>query len=181
MVSMLRKSVVLLMLFAPMLALGQKSSDTDKQKITDIEQKFASISNFNSPEMTDAMQKYLYDGTTVAVNQFGRSFRMPKSQVVDMTKKPDPSDPDAKAQGKISDLQVDVLGDTALASYKLVNTETGHKEAALNADFTLTCLDSFAKRKGQWYIIGTACVPAEPLSQSQWDAVMRMRAAEKPQ
>ncbi len=106
---MQRKLAVLLMVFAPLLALAQKSTDADKQKITDIEQKFVAISNFNSPEMTDALQKYLYDGTTVAVNQFGRAFRMAKSQVVDLTKKPDPTDPDAKAVGKLSDLQVDVF------------------------------------------------------------------------
>src|SRR4051794_10287948 len=110
---MRQKFVVLLMLFAPLFALGQKSSDADKQKIADIEQKFAAISNFNSPEMADALQKYLYDGTTVAVNPFGRSFRMSKSQVMDMTKKPDPSDPDAKAVGKIADMQVDIFGDAA--------------------------------------------------------------------
>jgi hypothetical protein len=104
---------------------------------------------------------------------------MPKAPVVDMTKKPDPTDPDVKAISKLSDLQVDIFGAAALASYKMTNTETGHKEAALNGDYTLTCLDSFLKRKGQWYIIGNACVPAAPLSQAQWDAVTRMRAAEK--
>ena len=178
---MLRKSAVLLMLFAPLLALGQKSSDADTQKITEIEQKFASIDNFNSPEMTDALQKYLYNGTTVAVNPFGRAFHMTKSEVIDMTKKPDPTDPDAKGTTQISDLKVDVLGDAALATYKNVTTDSGHKEMALNATYTNTCVDSFVKRKGQWYIISTACVPAEPLSQSQWDAVMKIRSEEKPQ
>ena len=178
---MWRKTTVVLLVLLPLFAFGQKSTDADKQKISDIEQKFVSIENFNSPAMADALQKYLYDGTTVAVNQFGRSFRMTKSQVIDMTKKPDPTDPDAKGVGKISDLQVDILGDAALASYKLMNTETGHKESALNGDFTMTCLDSFAKRKGQWYIIGSAGVPAAPLAQAQWDAVMKMRAAEKSQ
>ncbi len=178
---MLRKSVVLLMVFAPLLALGQKSTDADKQKITEIEQKFASIENFNSPEMAGTLQKYLYNGTTVAVNPFGRAFRMTKQQVIDMTKKPDPTDPDAKGTTQISDLQVEVLGNAALATYKNTTTDSGHKEAALNATYTTTCVDSFVKRKGQWYITSTACVPAEPISQAQWDAVMKMRSEEKQQ
>lgn len=178
---MLWKLCAVLLVLTPLVASAQKSNSADQQKITDIEQKFVAITSFSSPEMADALQKYLYDGATSSIGQFGRLFRMPKAQVVDMTKKPDPTDPDAKAVGKLDALQVDVFGDTALASYKLMNTESGHKEAALNGDYTLTCLDSFVKRKGQWYIVGNACVPAAPLSQAQWDAVMRMRAAEKQQ
>jgi hypothetical protein len=177
---MLRKVCAVLIVLAPLVVFAQSNS-ADQQKITEIEQKFVAINNFNSPEMTDALQKYLYDGTTSTIGQFGRLYRMPKAPVVEMTKKPDPTDPDARGSGKLSDLQVDVFGNTALASYKQVNTETGHKEAALNGDYTLTCLDTFVKRKGQWYIVGNACVPAAPLSQAQWDAVMKMRADEKPQ
>jgi hypothetical protein len=176
---MLKRICGVLVVLAPLVALAQQSTSADQQKITEIEQKFVAITNFNSPEMTDALQKYLYDGTSSSVGQFGRLYRSPKAAVVDMTKKPDPTDPDARASGKLSDLQVDVFGDAAVASYKQVNTETGHKEAALNGDYALTCLDSFVKRKGQWYIIGNACVLAAPLSQAQWDAVMKMRAAEK--
>jgi uncharacterized membrane protein YvbJ len=177
---MFKRVCAVLVVLAPMVALAQSNS-ADQQKITDIEQKFAAINNFNSPEMTDALQKYLYNGTTSSVGQFGRLYRMDKAKVVEMTKKPDPSDPDVRATTKLTDLQVDVLGDAAVATYKEVNTETGHKEAALNGDYALTCVDSFVKRKGQWYFISNACVPSTALSQAQWDAVMKMRAAEPPQ
>jgi hypothetical protein len=178
---MVRKIAAVLVVLTPLLTFAQKNNDADKQKITEIEQTFVSIPNFSSPEMTNALQKYLYDGTTTSIGQFGRLFHMSKSQVVEMSKKPDPTDPDAKGVGKLSDVQVDVFGDAATASYKQTNTESGHKEAALNGEYSLSCLDSFVKRKGQWYIVGNACVPAAPLSQAQWDAVMKMRSEEKPQ
>ena len=130
--------------------------------------------------MADVLQKYLYGRKPPsAIGTFGRLYRSPKSAVIDMARKPDPTDPDARGAGKIADLNVDVMGDAAVATYKLTNTETGHKEAALNGDYSLTCADSFAKRKGQWYVFASACTPSQPLSQSQWDAVMRMRATEK--
>lgn len=176
---MSRKLCILMLAFTPLLGFAQKSTDADQAKITAIEQKFAAVTNFNSPEMTDLLQKYLYDGTTSAIGTFGRLYRSPKAAVIDMTKKPDPTDPDARTASKMSDLNVDVLGGAAVATYKLVNTETGHKEGALNGDYTLTCADSFAKRKGQWYVFASACTPSQPLAQAQWDAVMRMRAAEK--
>jgi hypothetical protein len=148
---------------------AQNTNDVDKQKLIDIEQKFAAVPSFNSPEMTDAFQKYLYDGTTSVVVFFGHLYHGPKSEAVAATK-PDPNDPDVKSTNKLSDLQVDIYGDTALVSYKEASSDRGHKNPALNADYTLTCLDTFVKRKGQWYLIGTANVPTAPMSQAQWDA-----------
>ncbi len=178
---MSRKILLTLVLLLGVSALAQKSDDADKQKLINIEQKLAAVTSFNSPEMSEAFQKYLYDGTTSAIGQFGRLFHMPKSEVVAATKKPDPNDPDVKSTTKLSDLQVDTYGDTALVSYKAVSTESGHKEPALNAEYTLTCLDTFVKRKGEWYAIGTSCVPAAPIAQAQWDAVEKMREQEKQQ
>ena len=55
-----------------------------------------------------------------------------------------------------------------------VARESGHKNPALNAEYTVTCLDTFVKRKGQWYLVGASSVPAAPMSQAQWDAVTKM-------
>jgi hypothetical protein len=52
-------------------AVAQKTDEADKQKLIAIEQKFAAITSFNSPEMTDAFQKYLYDGTSSLLVLFG--------------------------------------------------------------------------------------------------------------
>src|SRR5690242_5202758 len=104
---MFKKVCAVLVMLTPLVALAQSNS-ADQQKITDIEQKFAAVTSFNSPEMTDVLQKYLYDGTTSSIGQFGRLYRMPKAPVVEITKKPDPTDPDAKAMTKLSDLHVDV-------------------------------------------------------------------------
>jgi hypothetical protein len=177
---MSRKILATLVLALCVIAVAQKTDDVDKQKLIDIEQKFAAVPSFNSPEMTAAFQNYLYDGTTSVVVFFGHRFRGPKTDAVAATK-PDPNDPDVKSSTKLSDLQVDIYGDTALVSYKSVSTDRGHKNPALNADYTLTCLDTFVKRKGQWYLIGTANVPAAPMSQAQWDVFTKMEEQMKQQ
>ena len=64
---MLWKLCAVLVVLTPLVATAQKSNSADQQKITEIEQKFAAITTMNSPEMTDALQKYLYDGTTSSV------------------------------------------------------------------------------------------------------------------
>jgi hypothetical protein len=169
-VPMSRKILATLVLALCVTAVAQKTDDVDKQKLIDIEQKFAATTSFNSPETTDLLQKYLYDGTTSVVVTFGYLYHNPKAVVIDFAKKPDPSDPDVKSITKLSDFQVDTYGDTALVSYKETATDSGHKLPALNGDYYLTCLDTYVKRTGQWYIIGSACVPSAPISQAQWDA-----------
>ena len=58
----------------------------------------------------------------------------------------------------------------ALVSYKMTSTDTGHKDPALNATDHYGCLDTFVKRKGQWYAVGNACSLSEPLPQAEWNA-----------
>jgi hypothetical protein len=171
---MSRKILGTLVLLACVLAAAQKSDDADKQKLIDIENKFASIPTFASPEMTDAFQKYLYDGNSSVVLQFGHLYHGPKSGAIDATKKPDPNDPDVKMSNKLSDMQVDTYEDTALVSYKAVETDSGHKLAVLNGEYSMTCLDTYLKRKGEWYLIGSSCVPNAPISQARWDAFTKM-------
>ena len=162
--------ILLTLLALCVVTVAQNTADADKQKLIDLEQQSAAMSTFNSPEMTDFLQKHLYDGTTSVVVTFGHLYHSPKADVVDFTKKPDPDDPDVKSINKLSDFQVDIYGDTALVSYKQTSTDSGHKLAVLNGDYHLTCLDTYVKRTGQWYLIGSACVPSAPISQSQWDA-----------
>jgi hypothetical protein len=54
---MSHKIVLALAVLVCALAVAQKSDDADKQKLSDIEHKFAVIPSFASPEMTDAFQK----------------------------------------------------------------------------------------------------------------------------
>jgi hypothetical protein len=178
---MSRKILTTLVLLACVVTVAQKTDDADKQKLIDIEQKFAATTSFNSPEMTDAFQKYLYDGTSSLLVLFGHLYRGPKADAVAATKKPDPNDPDQKMTNKLSDLQVDTYGDTALVSYKVAETDSGHKNPALNGDYRLTCLDTYLKRKGEWYMIGSSCVPNAPMSQAQWDAFTKMEEQMKQQ
>src|SRR5437588_6561889 len=147
----MRKILATVVLVLCATAFAQNINDTDKQKLSDIEQKLAAITSFNSPEMTDAFQKYLYDGTTSVLVLSGHLYHGPKSDAVAATKKPDPNDPDVKSSTKLSDLQVDTYGDTALVSYKTVTTDSGHKNPALDTSYTLTSLDTCVNRKGQWY------------------------------
>jgi hypothetical protein len=68
---------------------------------------------------------------------------------------------------------VDLYGTTALVSYKQTNTDTGHKDAALNITQHFGCLDTFVKRTGEWYWIGGGCASDAPLPQSVWDGVKK--------
>ena len=136
----MRKITATLVLALSVIAVAQKAVDIDKQKLIEIEQKFAAITSFNSPEMTDAFQKYLYEGTSSLLVLFGHLYRGPKADAVAAKKTPDPNDPDQRMTNKLSDLQVDTYGDTALVSYKLFETDSGHKNPALNGDYRLTCL-----------------------------------------
>ena len=157
----------------------QTGTDADRQKLIEIEQAFAVPTSAASPEMSDVLQKYLYDGPVSSVNGFGRLFHAPKSTVLTETKKPNPIDPNAKSQNTVSDFQTDFYGDTALVSYKATSKDSGHKEAALNTETQSTCLDTFVKRNGQWFVIGNSCVPAAPISKEAWDAVIEKCVSRK--
>jgi hypothetical protein len=61
-------------------------------------------------------------------------------------------------------------------AYKMTDTDKGHKDVALNATDHSGCLDTFVKRSGQWYLVGTACSPSEPLPQAQWNATQKAMA-----
>ena len=82
-------------------------------------------------------------------------------------------DPDAKSVYMVSDFQVDVYGDTALAGYKQITTDSGHKNQALNGEYSVNCLDTFIKRSARWYALASACTPTVPIPQAQWDATKK--------
>ena len=153
----------------PVLTLAQ---DQDKQKLMEIEKAFASLTS-PGPQMAATNRQYLYDGTLNQVTPLGQVGNLPKSRVVELASKPNPSDPDVKTSASISDLHVDLYGDTALVSYKMTGTDTGHKDPALNATDHFGCLDTFVKRGGRWYAIGNACSPSEPLAQAEWTAAKK--------
>ncbi|MBV9343348.1 MAG: hypothetical protein JO159_20990 [Acidobacteria bacterium] len=165
------RSLCTALLLIPMFAAAQEA---DKEKLTAIEKEFAANPN-PGPDAAAVAQKYLYDGSLNQVTGMGRVGTLPKSRVVELNSKPDPSDPNVKTSSNISDLHVDLYGQTALVSYKVTATDTGHKDAALNTTDHYGCLDTFIKRNGNWYVIGNACSPAEPLPQSEWEAVKKAR------
>ena len=167
---------VVLLLF-PLVTIAQ---ETDKQKLIDMEKDFAAHPN-GGPETAALYKKYLYDGSLNQVTGMGRTGSLTKAQIIEPSAKPNPADPDAKSTIEISDLHVDIYGDTALVRYKLTGTDTGHKDAALNTTDHYGCMDTFIKRKGNWYAIGNACAPSDPLPQSEWDAAKKARADEPKQ
>ena len=144
----------------------------DKQKLMEIEKAFASQTS-PGPQAATIYKQHLYEGTLNQLNTWGQVGSLPKSRIVELNSKPNPSDPDVKTSYSISDLHVDVYGDAALVSYKLTGTETGHKDPALNATDHYGCLDTFVKREGQWYAIGNACAPSEPIPQAEWNAAKK--------
>jgi hypothetical protein len=166
----LQVSSVALLLF-PLMGSAQEA---DKQKLIEIEKDFAANPNAG-PQAAEVSKKYLYDGSLNQVTATGRVGTLPKSRVVELNSKPDPSDPNAKTTIELSDFHVDIYGQTALVSYKQTSTDTGHKDAALDVTDHYGCMDTFVKRKGSWYAVGTACSPSEPMPQSEWDAAKKAR------
>jgi hypothetical protein len=110
------------------------------------------------------------------VTVMGRVGTLTKARILELVAKPDPSDPDVKTTQEVSDFHVDLYGQTALVSYKLKSTDTGHKDAGLDTTDHYGCMDTFVKHNGNWYVIGNACSPSEPLPQTEWDAAKKARA-----
>lgn len=149
-----------------------KTQDADKQKLIQIEKAFAAITNAG-PDSAALSKQYLYDGPVNQLTPMGRNGALPKARIVELSATPDPNDPDFKSATTVSDFHVDLYGDTALVSYKVVNTDSGHKDAALDTTDHMGCLDTFVKRNGQWYVIGGACSMSTPMSAAERTAVKK--------
>jgi hypothetical protein len=160
-------AVSLLLLSA--LAVAQ---DADKQKLIEIEKAFAAHPN-PGPETAAVLKQYLFDGTNVQLTTQGQVGALPKSRILEFFTKPNPADPNFRSTQSVSDFHVEMYGETALVGYKVTNTDTGHKDPALNATDHYSCLDTFVKRAGQWTIVGYACSPSEPLPQAEWNAAKK--------
>jgi hypothetical protein len=160
-----------------LLSTAVMAQDADKQKLIEIEKQFAATAT-PGPGSASFSKQYLYDGPLVQVTGFGRVGILPKARVVELVSKPDPSDPDVKSSASVSDVHVEFYGDTALVSYKFANTDTGHKDSALNVTDRFGCLDTFVKQKGQWLLAGNACAHEGPVPQAQWAAIKKARTQE---
>jgi hypothetical protein len=160
-----------------LLPLAVAAQETDKQKLIAIEKDFAANPNAGA-ESVAVDKKYLYDGSLNQVTGTGRIGTLTKAQIIELVAKPNPADPSVKSMIEVSDFHVDLYVDTALVSYKLIGTDTGHKDAALNTTDHYGCMDTFVRRKGNWFVIGNACAPSDPLPPSEWDAVKKARADE---
>jgi hypothetical protein len=170
---LLRLSIPLCAIALLVLATTAVAQDTDKDKLIGAEKAFAANPN-PGPESAAAAKQYIYEGTVKQLTPMGRVGALPKARIVELSTTPDPSDPDAKTMQTLADLQVQIYGPTALVSYKQTNTDAGHKDAALNTTTRLSCLDTFVKSKGEWYIVGNACSSPEPISKSVWDESTKM-------
>lgn len=164
----------LLVMLLPCVALAQ---DADKKKLMDIENAFAKNAT-NGPESGAVAKQYLYDGQVLQLTGTGRIGALPKATVVDLFSKPDPSDPNVKTVATFSNMKVDLYGDTAVVTYKMANSDTGHKDAALNGTEHYGCMDTFVKRNGNWYNVSNACAHEGPTSATRWEAIKKSRSTE---
>ena len=153
------------------------AQDADKQKLIEIEKAFAATAT-PGPESAAVAKQYFYDGNLPQLTPLGRIGVLSKARAVELTSKPDPSDPDVKSSATVSDIRVDLYGDTALVTYKLTNTDTGHKNSVLNTTDRFGCLDTFVKQKGQWLLVGDACAYENQIPQAKWDALKKVIAQE---
>jgi hypothetical protein len=154
------------------LASSAVAQDADKAKLIEIEKAFAASAN-PGPESAAVAKQYLYDGPLNQLTPMGRVGMLPKARVMEFFTAPDPTDPNVKTSVTLADFHVDLYGTTALVTYKQSNTDTGHKDPALNVTEHFGCLDTFVKRNAAWTIIGTACSPDQPIPQAVWDAVKK--------
>ncbi len=168
-------SVSVIVLF--LMCFPAKTQNADQQKLIEIEKAFVAQPT-PGPEAAATAKQYLYEGSLNQLTPLGRVGTLPKARIVELSSKPDPNDPDAKSSQTISAFHVDLYGDTALVSYKLGDTESGHKDAALNTTDHFGCLDTFVKRNGQWYVIGNACSPSAPISATERAAAKKAIAQE---
>lgn len=154
-----------------------KTQNADQQKLIEIEKAFAAQAT-PSPTAAGVAKQYMYEGSLNQLTPMGGVGTLSKARIVELSSKPNPNDPNMKAATTVSDFHVDIYGDTALVSYKMVDTDTGHKDAALNTTDHFGCLDTFVKRNGQWYLIGNACASSAPVPASEWNAVKKAIAQE---
>lgn len=161
--------VVAALFLVPALAAAQ---DADKQKLIEIEKAFAAHPNAG-PEATAAAKQYLYDGTLIQLTGQGQVGTLSKPRVVELNTTPNPADPDVKSTMTVSAFHVEIYGETALVAYRVTNTDTGHKDPALNATDHYGCLDTFVKRTGNWVLVANACSPSEPLPRAEWNAAKK--------
>jgi hypothetical protein len=163
-------SIIAIAAFA--LPAAVRAQDTDKDKLIAIEKAFADNAN-PGDKAAEVSKQYLYDGAIDQLTPMGHIGVLPKTRLVELSSKPDPSDPNVNSVQKLSDFNVELYGSTALVSYKQVTTDTGHKDAALNVSFPISCLDTFVKRNTNWYLVGSACSPGKPISQAARDALQK--------
>ncbi len=154
------------------LSAAAMAQDTDTQKLIEIEKAFSANAT-PGPKAAAVVKLYDYDGNMSFMGATGLRATVSKSQSVELNSKPNPSDPNAKGTQTLSDIHVDLYGDTALVNYKMTETDTGHKDAALNTTDHDACLDTFVKRSGRWYIIGSACASTEPMPEAEWEAIQK--------
>lgn len=159
------------------LSFTAKTQDADQQKLIQIEKAFAVITN-PGPDSASVSKQYLFEGSVDQLTPTGRNGTLTKARIVELSGKPDPNDPNVKSATTVSDFHVDIYGDTALVSYKVANTDSGHKDAALNTTDHMGCLDTFVKRNGQWFVVGNACSMATPMGAAELSAVKKAIATE---
>lgn len=176
----LKRALLTISLIALLLPAVAAAQDADKKQIMNIENAFAKYAT-SGPEAGDVARKYLYDGPILQLTGTGRIGALPKATVVDLFSKPDPGDPNVKTTSTISELKVEIYGNTGIATYKMANTDTGHKDPGLNGTEHYGCMDTYVKRNGNWLSISTACSHEGPISPARWEAIKRSRSTEPKQ
>jgi len=152
------------------LSIAVMAQNADKEKLIDIERAFAGTPNPGAKAVAVA-KEYDYAGSLSFLTITGLRATLSKPQLLELNAKPNPADPDVRSTQTLSDIHVDLYGDTALVNYKQTETDAGHKNAALNRTSHIACLDTFVKRSGRWYLIGGGCASTAPITEAEQKAV----------
>ena len=97
----------------------------------------------------------------IIIDNVGHIISLSLSDVEAMAK----ADPGVKSSGETTNLKIQFYGsDTAIATYNVHLTMTGHKDKKFDLESDLACLDVWKKVNGQWKAIGGTNTSTKPLS-----------------
>ncbi len=135
-----------------------QSSD-DEKVIRKLEQEWPARVGGSQADID--FQKRIMADKFITVDNVGHITSFTPSDVETMAK----ADPDVKSSGETTNLKIQFYGsDTAIATYNVHFTQTGHKDKKFNLESELACLDVWKKINGQWKVVGGTNTSTKPLA-----------------
>jgi hypothetical protein len=149
-------------------ACAQSASPADEKQLMTLEETFEKALNNNDDASIAVIEKHTIDPFTY-IDVFGN---VATESVKDLLNGLRHSEPGVTTTQKQSDYKIDVIGKTAVITYKTLFSTSGRKKEALNVtDAPSNCMDVFVKKGKEWYGWSTACAATQSIPQAAYDAI----------